>query len=120
MTRESGRSDCEHDEHTNNNADRKINDMVETDGSGRDQTSNFSSVEEQDQSISSQHRIPQFVAEIPVQDRVSQAQLKSMFQKSDLYIWLVFMLGIFYGIPAVQLVISYQNKLLQSGNQVCL
>jgi hypothetical protein len=42
--------------------------------------------------------------------------IKSMFQKSDLYIWLVLMMGIFYGIPAIQLVLKYQDMLTSTGN----
>ena len=41
---------------------------------------------------------------------------KAMFGKSDLYIWLVLMLGIFYGIPALQLVFKYQQVLEVTGN----
>ena len=41
---------------------------------------------------------------------------KSMFQKSDLYMWLVVAMGVFYGLPALQLVMAYQVKLLQSGD----
>ena len=41
---------------------------------------------------------------------------KTMFQQSDLYIWLVLMMGVFYGIPAIQLVLKYQEALQVSGN----
>lgn len=50
-------------------------------------------------------------------DLKQQAFLKQMFRKSDLYVWLVLMMGIFYTIPAIQLVISHQQKVLQSGDQ---
>ena len=39
-----------------------------------------------------------------------------MFQQSDLYIWLVLMMGVFYGIPAIQLVLKYQEALRKTGN----
>ena len=39
-----------------------------------------------------------------------------MFKKSDLYVYLVLMMGTFYGIPALQLVLNYQS-IMESGNQ---
>ena len=40
---------------------------------------------------------------------------KGMFKKSDLYIYMVMMMGIFYGIPALQVVINFQQT--QDQNQ---
>lgn len=64
--------------------------------------------------------LPKYVNELATKgnDREQLKLFKSMFQKSDLYIWLVFMMGIFYSIPAIQLVLNYQEKLVQSGDQV--
>ena len=42
---------------------------------------------------------------------------KSMFQKSNLYVYSVLMMGLFYGIPAVQVVINYQNDVKNHGDQ---
>jgi hypothetical protein len=46
----------------------------------------------------------------------NKSLIKTMFQQSDLYIWLVVMMGTFYGIPAVQLVFRYQQVLAVTGN----
>ena len=40
---------------------------------------------------------------------------KDMFKKSDLYIYMVIMMGVFYGIPALQVVINFQQT--QDENQ---
>ncbi len=66
-------------------------------------------------------QLPKYVHELAVKfdhDRLSSitAKAKAIFQKSDLYIWLVLMMGIFYGIPAIQLVLKYQDMLEISGN----
>ena len=46
---------------------------------------------------------------------------KDMFQMSDLYIWLTFMMGIFYGIPALQLVMTNQQVLAETGkSNLCM
>ena len=42
---------------------------------------------------------------------------KTMFKKSELYFYLVLMMGIFYSIPALQLAFSYQQQLLSTGDQ---
>eukprot|EP00095_Tigriopus_kingsejongensis_P005827 snap_masked-scaffold425_size175135-processed-gene-0.10 protein:Tk05827 transcript:snap_masked-scaffold425_size175135-processed-gene-0.10-mRNA-1 annotation:"sid1 transmembrane family member 1" len=64
-------------------------------------------------------KLPKYVTELAtnLQDRDQLRLFRSMFHRSDLYLWLVLMMGIFYGIPAIQLVLSYQNQLLTSGNQ---
>ena len=49
-------------------------------------------------------------------DKSQKALIKTMFQQSDLYIWLVLMMGTFYGIPAIQLVFKYQDVLTFTGN----
>ena len=49
-------------------------------------------------------------------DRSQKTLIKTMFQQSDLYIWLVLMMGTFYGIPAIQLVFKYQEALAFTGN----
>ena len=41
----------------------------------------------------------------------------TMFQKSSLYVYIVLMMGLFYGIPAIQLVINYQKDMSDDGNQ---
>ena len=45
-----------------------------------------------------------------------KSEIKTWFQQSDLYIWLVVMMGVFYGIPAIQLVFRYQQVLMVTGN----
>jgi hypothetical protein len=64
---------------------------------------------------------PKYVSELCKKSEHDKADnkatlIKSMFQKSDLYIWLVLMMGIFYGIPAIQLVLKYQDMLTSTGN----
>ena len=62
---------------------------------------------------------PLYVHELYVhhQNHKSQkSEIKTWFQQSDLYIWLVVMMGIFYGIPAIQLVFRYQHVLTATGN----
>ena len=49
-------------------------------------------------------------------NKSNKSLIKTMFQQSDLYIWLVVMMGTFYGIPAVQLVFRYQQALTETGN----
>ena len=49
-------------------------------------------------------------------DKSQKSMIKTMFQQSDLYIWLVLMMGTFYGIPAIQLVFKYQEALAYTGN----
>ncbi len=44
-------------------------------------------------------------------------KLGVMFIKSELYAWLTLIVGIFYGIPALQLVLNHNYKLLDSGDQ---
>ena len=41
---------------------------------------------------------------------------KSMYQQSELYIWLVILMSVFYGVPAIQLVLKYQVLLRKTGN----
>ncbi|TRY74666.1 hypothetical protein TCAL_00719 [Tigriopus californicus] len=62
---------------------------------------------------------PKYVHELATtaKDREQLKLFKRMFQRSDLYLWLVLMMGIFYTIPAIQLMLSYQDKLLTSGDQ---
>ena len=44
----------------------------------------------------------------------------AMFQKSDLHVWLLVTMGIFYTIPAIQVVFNQQTALQTTGNQdVC-
>jgi hypothetical protein len=61
---------------------------------------------------------PKYVHELcaKVDDSSNKSVIKTMFQQSDLYIWLVVMMGTFYGIPAVQLVFRYQKALTETGN----
>ena len=62
--------------------------------------------------------LPRYVCDLATKNDLDAAYFyKSMFRKSDLYVWLVLMMGIFYGIPAIQLVLNYQKKLRQSGDQ---
>lgn len=64
-------------------------------------------------------KLPKYVDELSRKghDRDQQKLVKTMFQKSDLYIWLVITMGIFYAIPAIQVVINQQNKLKATGDQ---
>ena len=41
---------------------------------------------------------------------------RAMFQSNDMYIWLVVMMGISYAIPALQLVLKYQESSEETGN----
>ena len=63
-------------------------------------------------------RLPKYVSELSTKafDREQRKLYKSMFQKSDLYMWLVCMMGMFYGLPAIQLFINHQHKLVQTGD----
>ena len=47
----------------------------------------------------------------------NDAVKKTMFQKSSLYVYIVMMMGLFYGIPAIQLVINYQEAMADDGDQ---
>ena len=38
-----------------------------------------------------------------------------IYQQSELYIWMVIVMSIYYGIPAMQLVLKYQKNLLREG-----
>jgi len=38
-------------------------------------------------------------------------------QSSDMYTWLVLVMGVFYTIPAIQLVLNYEQELYNTGNQ---
>jgi len=49
-------------------------------------------------------------------DLSQKAMVKQMFHQSDLYIWLVLMMAVFYGLPAIQLVFKYQEALAFTGN----
>ena len=41
---------------------------------------------------------------------------KAIFQSNDMFIWLVTMMGISYAIPALQLVLKYQEEAEETGN----
>ena len=41
---------------------------------------------------------------------------KAIFQSNDMYIWLVIMMGVSYAIPALQLVLKYQEEAEETGN----
>ena len=43
--------------------------------------------------------------------------VSNMFQKSDLHVWLIVIMGIFYTIPAIQVVFNQQTALQTTGNQ---
>ena len=43
-------------------------------------------------------------------------KVKAMFQSNDMYIWLVVTMGISYAIPALQLVLKYQEEAAETGN----
>ena len=43
-----------------------------------------------------------------------------MFQQNGLYFWMIFMMGVFYGLPAIQLVLKYQEAISITGdNDLC-
>ncbi len=67
----------------------------------------------------SRRALPRFVDELSKKgsDKRQQKLFKSMFQKSDLYVWLVITMGMFYTIPAIQVVINQQDKLRTTGDQ---
>lgn len=60
-----------------------------------------------------------YVSELAMKtlDKVPMRKAKSMFQSSDMYVWLVLVMGIFYSIPALQLVLKYQVESQETGNQ---
>ena len=41
---------------------------------------------------------------------------KLLYEQNELYFWLVILIGIFYGVPALQLVFKYQSLLQHTGN----
>ena len=47
----------------------------------------------------------------------SLAKAKSSFQSNDMYVWLILTMGISYAIPALQLVLKYQEETDETGNQ---
>jgi len=49
-------------------------------------------------------------------DKSQKTLIITMFQQSGLYIWLILMMGVFYGLPAIQLVFKYQEALSITGN----
>lgn len=61
-------------------------------------------------------RIYTYPCRIPADFRDQKKRLKSMFTKSDLYLWLVLTMGIFYGIPAIQLMLNNQQRLKETGD----
>merc|ERR1719309_1394776 len=60
-----------------------------------------------------------YVSELAVKTLEVEARkkAKSMFQSSDMYVWLVLVMGVFYSIPALQLVLKYQAESMETGNQ---
>jgi hypothetical protein len=60
--------------------------------------------------------VPKFVSQLS-RVELSPKEARGLFLRSELYIRLVAMMGIFYSIPAVQLVLSYQDQMIKSGNQ---
>ena len=63
---------------------------------------------------------PRYVNELCSETRrrgESDSKRGPVFKRSGLYIWLVVTVGIFYGIPAAQLVLDYQFDLIFTGNQ---
>ena len=47
----------------------------------------------------------------------SLKKAKSSFQSNDMYVWLILTMGISYAIPALQLVLKYQDETDETGNQ---
>ena len=45
--------------------------------------------------------------------------IKTIFQQSNLYIWLVLMMGVFYGLPAMQLLFKHQSLHFSGNNDLC-
>ena len=64
---------------------------------------------------------PKYVSELAKREEQAIDQslkhlFKAMFKQNDLYVWLVLMMFIFYGLPAIQLVFKYQEALRSTGN----
>ena len=47
----------------------------------------------------------------------SLEKAKSSFQSNDMYVWLILTMGISYALPALQLVLKYQDETDETGNQ---
>ncbi len=61
---------------------------------------------------------PKSVSELARKSQVyGREKLVHSFKQSELYSWLTFTVGIFYGIPAVQLVLHHNYSLTESGDQ---
>ena len=53
-------------------------------------------------------------------DKAQKAMIITMFQQNGLYFWMIFMMGVFYGLPAIQLVLKYQEAISITGdNDLC-
>ena len=64
---------------------------------------------------------PKYVSELSTReeqnrDKTLRQMFKIVFKQNDLYVWLVLMMFIFYGLPAIQLVFKYQDVLRGTGN----
>ena len=68
-------------------------------------------------------QLPKYVSDLAKKSYEYEAEKKNvsaMFQKSDLHVWLLIIMGIFYTIPAIQVVFNQQTALQTTGNQdVC-
>ena len=65
-------------------------------------------------------RLPRYVSDLAKKSYECEAERKNapaMFQKSDLHVWLLVIMGIFYTIPAIQVVFNQQTVLETTGNQ---
>ena len=71
-------------------------------------------------SIKKSDNVPEFLIDLATKSSSvtkDNARNKTMFQKTSLYVYIVLMMSLFYGIPAIQLVINYQEAMSKDGNQ---
>ncbi len=73
--------------------------------------------------VAAERRYPEYVSELSKMTAKEGSlgskdkKLRIMFLKSELYAWLTLIVGMFYGVPALQLVLNHNYKLLDSGDQ---
>ena len=65
-------------------------------------------LEETDGGVSSSHTHVKYVTDLAQRTLSSRSlrKAKAMFQSNEMYIWFIIMMGVSYGIPALQLVLK--------------
>ena len=70
--------------------------------------------------VQSSDNVPKYLIDLATKSsKATKNDVKktTMFQKTSLYVYIVMMMALFYGIPAIQLVINYQEAMSDDGNQ---